>query len=289
MIKEGWLEIEETVLFNDATMKPTTKALDLLTECDIKLYNKNLDKKKKENIILPDGVPFRKLIYSDDEAHQLNLLKTLLLEENFKNTQERLAEKALPNGVTALLYGVPGTGKTESVLQIAKATNREIMKVDISTSRSAWFGESEKTIKQIFKDYKSYAKDLTTTPILFFNEADAIIIKRKEANFSNVSDTENRIQNILLEEIENFDGILIATTNLVNNMDTAFERRFLFKIEFKKPNLAAKAKISNYWLLSLIFRVGRLIILYAKMKSTRLFMATKLICNHFLNFAKKKH
>ncbi len=243
LVKEDWLEIEEDVLFNDATTKPTAKTLDLLTECDIKLYNKNLDKKKKENIILPDGVPFRKLIYSDDEAHQLDLLKTLLLEENFKNTQERLAERALPKGVTALLYGAPGTGKTESVLQIAKATNREIMKVDISASRSAWFGESEKIIKQIFKDYKSYAKDLTTTPILFFNEADAIIIKRKEANFSNVSDTENRIQNILLEEIENFDGILIATTNLVNNMDTAFERRFLFKIEFKKPNVAAKTKI----------------------------------------------
>jgi SpoVK/Ycf46/Vps4 family AAA+-type ATPase len=92
----------------------------------------------------------------------------------------------------------------------------------------------KKIIKQVFKDYKSYAKGLQATPILFFNEADAIIAKRKELNFSNVSDTENRIQNILLEEFENFEGILIATTNLVNNMDNAFERRFLFKVEFKK-------------------------------------------------------
>jgi SpoVK/Ycf46/Vps4 family AAA+-type ATPase len=243
LIKEDWLEIVDAAFFDDAKMKLTEKALDLLTECDIKLFNKDLDKKKKENVIQPKDVPFRNLIFSENEAHQFELLKSLLLEENFKNTQERLVQKSLPKGITALLYGAPGTGKTESVLQIAKATNREIMKVDISASRSMWFGESEKIIKQVFKDYKSYAKKQAHTPILFFNEADAIISKRKEVNSSNISDTENRIQNILLEEIENFEGILIATTNLLNNMDTAFERRFLFKIEFQKPNISAKSKI----------------------------------------------
>lgn len=243
LIREDWLEIVEASFFDDTKMKLTEKAFDLLTECDIKLFNKDLDKKKKENVILPGNVPFRKLIYSDNEAHQLELLQTLLEEDNLRTTQERLVQKALPKGVTALLHGAPGTGKTESVLQIAKATNREIMKVDISASRSMWFGESEKIIKQVFKDYKSYAKKQSLTPILFFNEADAIIAKRKEANTSNVSDTENRIQNILLEEIENFEGILIATTNLATNMDTAFERRFLFKIEFQKPGVKAKSQI----------------------------------------------
>lgn len=243
LIKENLLEIVDAAFFDDAKMKLTEKALDLLTECDIKLFNKDLDRKKKESVILPDNVPFRKLIYSDNEAHQLELLKTLLEEENLRNTQERLVQKALPKGVTALLHGASGTGKTESVLQIAKATNRKIMKVDISASRSMWFGKSEKIIKQVFKDYKSYAEKQSVTPILFFNEADAIIAKRKEATSSNVSDTENRIQNILLEEIENFEGILIATTNLVSKIDTAFERRFLFKIEFQKPSITVKAQI----------------------------------------------
>ena len=243
LIKEDWLEVEDATFFDDAKMKLTEKAMDLLTDCDIKLFNKNLDKKKKENIIQPNDVPFRNLIFSADESHQLELLKTLLIEENFRSTQERLVQKALPKGVTVLLHGAPGTGKTESVLQIAKATDREIMKVDISASRSMWFGESEKVIKQVFKDYKVYAKEQNITPILFFNEADAIISKRKNGLTSNVSDTENRIQNILLEEIENFEGILIATTNLANNMDTAFERRFLFKIEFQKPCVSAKSQI----------------------------------------------
>lgn len=62
-------------------------------------------------------------------------------------------------------------------------------------------------------------------------------------NFSNVSDTENRIQNILLEEIETFEGILIATSNLAENMDLAFERRFLFKIKFNNPSVSTKKQI----------------------------------------------
>ena len=241
LIKEDWLEIEDADFFDDAKMKLSDKAIDLLAECDIKLNSKKTDKAK--NIIQPNDVPFRKLIYSDDEVQQLELLKSLLNEDNFKNTQDRLEQKALPKGITALLHGGPGTGKTESVLQIAKATNREIIKVDISESRSMWFGESEKIIKQVFKDYKSYAKKQKSTPILFFNEADAIISKRKDVANSNVSDTENRIQNILLEEIENFEGILIATTNLADNLDKAFERRFLFKIEFQKPSISTKTQI----------------------------------------------
>src|SRR5690606_29460031 len=80
-------------------------------------------------------------------------------------------------------------------------------------------------------------------PILFFNEADALISKRKDVGISATGETENRIQNILLEELENFRGILIATTNLVNNLDSAFDRRFLFKVEFQQPDLEVRSKI----------------------------------------------
>src|SRR5690606_10485234 len=96
LIREDWLEIVDAAFFDDAKMKLTEKALDLLAECDLKLVNKELDKKKKENVILPANIPFRKLIYSDEEARQLDLLKNLLEEENFKHIQERLAAKALP-------------------------------------------------------------------------------------------------------------------------------------------------------------------------------------------------
>ncbi len=106
-----------------------------------------------------------------------------------------------------------------------------------------WFGESEKRIKQIFTDYNAFTKDCERMPILLFNEADAIISKRKEIGSSSVAQTENTIQNILLEELENFKGIFFATTNLVENLDSAFERRFLFKIEYQKPEVAIKVQI----------------------------------------------
>ena len=67
--------------------------------------------------------------------------------------------------------------------------------------------------------------------------------KRKDSSSSTVAQTENAMQNILLEEIENLEGILIATTNLANNMDAAFERRFLFKIQFENPSVEAKKSI----------------------------------------------
>jgi SpoVK/Ycf46/Vps4 family AAA+-type ATPase len=129
------------------------------------------------------------------------------------------------------------------VKQIAKETNRKIMKVDISQSKSKWFGESEKVIKKLFTDYKAFMEDSDETPILFLNEADAIISKRTATGDSNTRQTENAIQNILLEEIENFEGILMATTNLANNLDSAFERRFLFKIRFNPPSAAERAEI----------------------------------------------
>ena len=106
-----------------------------------------------------------------------------------------------------------------------------------------WYGESEKIIKEIFTRYKRQCKRSSLKPILLFNEADAIFASRKTGNTSSIDQTENAIQNIILEEMERLDGILIATTNLADNLDKAFERRFLFKIRFDKPSVEAKVKI----------------------------------------------
>ena len=73
--------------------------------------------------------------------------------------------------------------------------------------------------------------------------ADAIIGKRQVGAERAVEKMENSIQNIILQEIEQLDGILIATTNLAENMDKAFERRFLYKIQFEKPDLNCRTQI----------------------------------------------
>lgn len=243
LIKNNLIEIVESHFINDAEIKLTDYSNKLLKECDI---NITINKKKKDDIILPTDIPVKELFFSEAEMKQISLLKESLTDEKFKETQKRLADKNLPKGITVLLHGEPGTGKTEIVKQIARETNRELIKVEISKTKSAWFGESEKLIKRIFTDYKDYAQECERTPILFFNEADAIMSKRLEIDsHSNVRKTENAMQNIILEELENFDGIFFATTNLVNNLDPAFDRRFLFKIRFQKPDISIQAKIWN--------------------------------------------
>uniref|UniRef100_UPI0040481CE1 ATP-binding protein n=1 Tax=Aliarcobacter sp. TaxID=2321116 RepID=UPI0040481CE1 len=73
-------------------------------------------------------------------------------------------------------------------------------------------------------------------PILLLNEADQFLSSRSQGGVSSSDKMHNQMQNIFLEQIERFDGILIATTNLLENLDKAFSRRFNYKIEFVKPN-----------------------------------------------------
>jgi SpoVK/Ycf46/Vps4 family AAA+-type ATPase len=113
----------------------------------------------------------------------------------------------------------------------------------VADIKSCWVGESEKNIKNLFDTYREHVKKDSITPILLFNEADAIINKRQEGAQRAVEKMENSILNIILQEMENLDGILIATTNLAQNMDTAFERRFLYKIKFEKPTFDARMSI----------------------------------------------
>ena len=96
-------------------------------------------------------------------------------------------------------------------------------------------GESEQRIKEVFTKYRELCKQCERTPILLFNEADGIFGKRIAVERS-VDQMNNCIQNIILQEMEKLDGILIATTNLTQNLDPAFERRFIYKIQFNKPD-----------------------------------------------------
>ena len=240
LVINGLVEITKSFFSISSELKLTDTSLNLLNDCGINLF---LNKKKRDNIITPADIAYHELIFDFEEMNQIDTLQNLLQEEKFQETQTRLTNKSLPKGINILLHGEPGTGKTEIVKQLAKATDREIMKVEISQSKSMWFGESEKKIKSIFTEYRVFAKDCHRTPILLFNEADANLSRRKINADSNTSQTENAIQNILLEELENFEGILMATTNLANNLDSAFERRFLFKIPFNKPKPEIRAKI----------------------------------------------
>jgi SpoVK/Ycf46/Vps4 family AAA+-type ATPase len=106
--------------------------------------------------------------------------------------------------------------------------------VEIPKINSKWVGESEKNISRVFEEYKMARKQFENTPILLFNEADAIFGNRVQVQ-SSVDKMRNSMQNILLQELEDFEGIFIATTNLADHLDPAFDRRLLYKLEFNKP------------------------------------------------------
>ena len=183
------------------------------------------------------------LFYNPSERTQIDRLKDLLSPERFDSVRETMSEKGLRTGFTCLFYGGPGTGKTESVYQIARESGRDLFIIDVSQIKSCWVGESEKNIKDVFNNYRSRVKSGGTIPILLFNEADAIFGIRQTGAERAVDKMENSIQNIILQEMEDLDGILMATTNLTENLDNAFERRFLYKVRFDKPSTEAKRAI----------------------------------------------
>ncbi len=189
------------------------------------------------------GIVPKELFYNMAEGRQVAQLKELMSEKRFGEIREKMKAKGLRTGFTCLFYGSPGTGKTETVYQIARECGRDLFIVDVSQIKSCWVGESEKNIKDVFDKYRAAVKAGGTVPILLFNEADAIFGIRQEGAGRAVDKMENSIQNIILQEMEDLDGILIATTNLTTNLDKAFERRFLYKIRFDKPSLEAKVAI----------------------------------------------
>jgi SpoVK/Ycf46/Vps4 family AAA+-type ATPase len=183
------------------------------------------------------------MFYNKAEQQQIERLTNLLSQENLTSSQQRLEKQGLRKGFACLFYGAPGTGKTETVLQIARRTGRDIMQVDIADLRDKYVGESEKNIKEVFERYRAACKVNEVTTILFFNEADAIFSKRTARVQNSVDRMDNAMQNIILQEMENLEGILIATTNLTSNFDKAFERRFLFKVEFHIPDVSVKQQL----------------------------------------------
>ena len=201
------------------------------------------EKETHGDLVSAASITAKELFYNESESEQIGRLAGLLDEANYRGIRARLAETGMRRGFGILFYGAPGTGKTASAFELARQTGRDIFVVDMSKLRSKWVGDSEKNVKGLFNIYRRLCRKNERAPILLFNEADAIFMKRFENVEASVDQMNNTLQNIILQEMENLDGILIATTNLVGNLDPAFERRFLYKVEFHKPGVAARAKI----------------------------------------------
>jgi len=142
-----------------------------------------------------------------------------------------------------IFYGPPGTGKTVTAMGLAKTLKKPILSFDCSRILSMYVGESEKNVRKIFDDFRTLSERAKVEPILLLNEADQFLSARTSGTGASADKMHNQMQNIFLEQIERFEGILIATTNLLENIDKAFSRRFNFKIEFKKPDAAQRLRL----------------------------------------------
>ena len=240
LVKEGIIEpVSEDGLVDGVRFRIRQDVVDDL------LKDAGPMRAREKRILLEDSAKFvgKELFYNEAEEKQVARLASLLDPANLNQVFTSMKEKGMRTGFTCLFYGAPGTGKTETAQQLAKATGRKVMAVDAAALRDKYVGESEKNARRIFSDYRMAVEENERTPILLLNEADGIIGKRFDHVERGAERMENSVQNIFLEEMERFNGILIATTNLTRNLDPAFERRFLFKIRFEKPSEAVSSRI----------------------------------------------
>ncbi len=173
-----------------------------------------------------------------------------LLKQVDKNVFNRLKQWGLKDkkrGIEAkiIFYGFAGTGKTLTALALAKTLKKQVLSFDCSKILSMYVGESEKNVRAIFDKYYDLRQKSKSEPILLLNEADQFLSSRTTSSSSGSEKMHNQMQNIFLEQIERFEGILIATTNLLESLDIAFSRRFNYKIEFKKPNKEQRGELWN--------------------------------------------
>lgn len=173
-----------------------------------------------------------------------------LMRQLDKEVVHRLVEwgiKDKKSGIDAriIFYGAAGTGKTMTAYSLAKSLKRQVLAFDCSKILSMYVGESEKNVRKIFDTFYDLCEKTKTEPILLLNEADQFLGARSSGASSGADQMHNQMQNIFLEQIEKFKGVLIATTNLLENIDKAFSRRFNYKIEFKKPNKEQRLSLWN--------------------------------------------
>jgi SpoVK/Ycf46/Vps4 family AAA+-type ATPase len=171
-----------------------------------------------------------------------------LLRQVDRKVVSRLREwgiKKNRRGIDAkiLLYGPPGTGKTMTAVSLAKSLKKRVLSFDCSKILSKYVGESEQNVRKIFDTYKELCVKTKSEPVLLLNEADQFLSSRVSSGAGGAEKMHNQMQNIFLEQIERFEGILIATTNFLESLDMAFSRRFDYKIAFERPDFKQRLEI----------------------------------------------
>lgn len=177
--------------------------------------------------ILETQMEWEDLIIPERTRDQLDDLQNWLAYSEQLQEHPQLGKRA-KQGYRTLFYGPPGTGKTLTASLLGKSANRPVFRIDLSLMVSKYIGETEKNLAGVFKraENKNW--------ILFFDEAESLFSKRTNNESSNDRFANQEVA-YLLQRIENYNGMVILASNLKQNMDNAFMRRFQSMVHFPKP------------------------------------------------------
>lgn len=259
LLEEGSKLIENLIIDYDemlSTFGGVTRSFFIAEEILQKIMHPNKEKKNKKiklDMLIGEQELFElidpKTTLEDVILHpKTKEVLDNLLKQIDKNVVKLLREwgiKERRSGIDAkiILYGPPGTGKTMTALSLAKSMKKRVLSFDCSKILSKYVGESEKNVRNIFDTYKELCKKTKSEPLLLLNEADQFLSARSTESGASADKMHNQMQNIFLEQIERFDGLLIATTNLLETIDPAFSRRFDYKIAFEKPDFTQRLEL----------------------------------------------
>jgi len=219
------------------------KALNLAEKKSAKQFTTGSDLVK---LIMPDKIKFQEgMIYED--SLNINFLDQLISEEGYIKAMKRLEEeKAETKQIVAILMGLSGTGKSQTIRNLAAKYNRPILQVNLSQVKDAFVGNTEKNVEECFKIYKKavkhfeYYKDIDgvkvgpyASPLFFLDEIDSLLPQRSASGEgSPVGNMYSNMVGIFLTELERVNGIVLLASNLPGAIDTSFHRRINFKFEF---------------------------------------------------------
>jgi SpoVK/Ycf46/Vps4 family AAA+-type ATPase len=187
----------------------------------------------------------KKTIMTSLRRYEKNVGKTISNWKLFEGGTSTVGStrKTTEPGLLMLFHGLPGTGKTFASAAIAQALGKKLLVTDMSRIQSMWVGESEKNVRRLFTIFERIVRRTDNPPVLLLNEADQFLTRRLSKTGSSVDVMYNTLQNLFLEAFEHLKGVMIATTNIRENLDPAFSRRFNLKLEFPLPEYLEREKL----------------------------------------------
>ncbi|MCI5585604.1 MAG: ATP-binding protein [Lachnospiraceae bacterium] len=197
------------------------------TSTDTSLYTVEYPKTSLDSLVVPEKTD-----------KQIRSILTKIKNYDILYNKFGLREIDKTGGRTLInFYGPPGTGKSFAAEAMAKELGKKIIKVNYAQIESKFVGETPKNIKEIFKAAKR------EDAVVLFDEADSILGSRLSNVTQSTDHAVNVSKSVMLLEMDNFDGVMIFTTNFGKNYDSAFVRRIIGHIEFELPNKENRKKI----------------------------------------------